>query len=359
MANGLSYEDRNRHTINFIKTITFDHPEWTPCRVGLLPATWIKYRDELEEVVLAHPGVFPGYEKGSRDFEEIGNPLYEVGRHIDCWGVVWENIERGLDSIPIVHPLEDWSALDDYRPPDPLKDDSWGPRDWVQVRRSLEESRRQGNLATGGGLMHGFMYMWLYYLRGFENLMLDLATGEPRLAGLIQMVEGYNAAVIRKYLELGAETMSFGDDLGMQNSLPMSPAMWREFIKPSYERMFRPCREANVPIYLHTDGHILEIIPDLIEVGVRVINPQIRANGLQGLVEMAKGKVAIDQDLDRQLFPFAAPSQLEDHISEVFEALTLPEGGLMLLAECGPDVPLENINVICTTLERVCGLPRP
>jgi hypothetical protein len=114
-----------------------------------------------------------------------------------------------------------------------------------------------------------------------------------------------------------------------------------------------------VPIYLHTDGHILEIIPDLIEVGVRVLNPQIRANGLDGLVEMAKGKVAIDQDLDRQLFPFAAPSQLEDHISEVFEALYLPEGGLMLLAECGPDVPLESINVICTTLEQVCRLPRP
>jgi hypothetical protein len=187
--------------------------------------------------------------------------------------------------------------------------------------------------------------------------MVDLATGEPRIAEVIHKVEDYNAVVIRKQLDLGAEYMSFGDDLGMQHALPMSPEMWRAFIKPSYERMFRPCREAGVPIYLHTDGHVLEIIPDLVEVGVRILNPQIRANGLEGLVEMAKGKVTIDQDLDRQLFPFATPSQLEDHITEVFEALYLPEGGLMLVAECGPDVSLENIDAICTTLDQVCNLP--
>jgi hypothetical protein len=101
----------------------------------------------------------------------------------------------------------------------------------------------------------------------------------------------------------------------------------------------------------------LEIIPDLIEAGVRVLNPQIRANGLSGLQAYAKGKVAIDLDLDRQFFPFATPAQIEDHIAEAFEALYLPEGGLMLHAECEPDVPLENIETICTTLERICEPP--
>jgi hypothetical protein len=100
-----------------------------------------------------------------------------------------------------VYPLENWSALDDYCPPDPLKDDAWGPRDWGQVRRSLDDAKRKGDLVTGAGLMHGFMYMRLYYLRGFENLMLDLATDEPRLPDLIQMVEDYNIVVICTTLE--------------------------------------------------------------------------------------------------------------------------------------------------------------
>jgi len=356
----IGYEGRNRRTVNFLKTIQFDHPEWTPCRVGLMPATWMKYREDLEELVLAHPRVFPGYEKGSRDFDRLDNPLYRPGWHVDCWGTVWENVEPGLDSMAVGYPLEDWSAFDEYVPPDPLKDDLFGSRpDWDQVARSLERTRRRGDLAVGGGLPHGFMYMRLFYLRGFENLMLDMAGEDERLWRLIEMVEGYNAAVIEKYLALGAEYMAFGDDLGLQRSLPVSPATWRKYIGRSYERLLRPCREASVPVRLHTDGHVLEIIPDLIEAGVRVLNPQIRANGLAGLVELAKGKVALDQDLDRQLFPFATPAQIQDHIREVFEALYMPEGGLMLFAECEPDVPLENVEAICAVFEEICNLPAP
>jgi uroporphyrinogen decarboxylase len=355
----LSLEGRNRRTANYIRAIQFDRPEWTPCRVALLPAAWLKYREDLEGVVLAHPRVFPGYRPGARDFEDVGgNPLYELGRRTDCWGTVWENVERGMDSHPVDHPLKDWAEFRGYRPPDPLRDDLFGPReDWQTVRRRMADARARGDLAAGGGLWHGFMYMRLFYLRGFENLMVDMAADEPRLPGLIRMVEAYNLAVIRRYLELGAEYMQLGDDLGHQDALPMGPDGWRKWIKPSYMRLLDPCRRAGVPVYLHTDGHVLEIIGDLIEAGVRVLNPQIRANGLEGLREQAKGRVALDQDLDRQLFPFATASQIEDHIGEVFEGLHAPEGGLMLLAECGPDVPLENIDTICTTLERLCHPP--
>ena len=355
----ISYAGKNRQTVNFLRTVYFDHPEWVPCNVGLMPATWIKYRQDLEELVLAHPRLFPGYRRGDRSYDELGNTLYEPGQHTDCWGTVWENIEAGLDSISVVHPLADWAAFDNYMPPDPMKDDLWGPRDWDAVSQQLAEARRRGELASGGSLPHGFMYMRLFYLRGFGNLMLDIAAEDPRLLRLIRMVEDYNCAVIERYVALGVESMGFGDDLGLQKSLPIHPQTWRKLIKPSYERMFRPCREADILIRQHSDGHILEIIPDLIDVGVKLLNPQIRANGLEGLQEMAKGKVALHQDLDRQLFPFAAPSEIEDHIGEVFEGLYLPEGGLMLYAECEPDVPLENIEAICTTLERLCNPPQP
>jgi hypothetical protein len=354
----LSYTGRNRATCNYLKTLYFAIPEWTPVVVSLMPATWMKYRTALEEIVLAHPRIFPGYRRGDRDFDAIPNPLYALGRHTDCWGVVWQNIEHGLDSIPIVHPLTDWAALANYTFPDPDRDGLFSPRDWAQVAQQLQAAKARGDLAESSPLPHGFFYMLLFYLRGFENLMLDLATAEPRLRQLIQCIEEYNGAVINKTLALGAEQLRFGDDLGIQKSLPISPAMWRQFIKPSYARMFQPARAADLPIYLHTDGHILDIIPDLIEVGVRMLNPQIRANGLAGLVEMAKGKVAIHIDLDRQLFPFATPSQIEDHIGEVFEALYLPQGGLMIHAECEPDVSLDNIETILATLEKVCKLPR-
>ena len=355
----ISYAGRDRATVNFLKTIYFDTPEWTPCSVSLLPATWIKYREQLEEIVLAHPRLFPDFRAGSKDYDDIPDPLYELGRRTDCWGTVWDNVDRGLSSYPEGYPLEDWSALGAYEPPDPLVDDVFGSRDWESERERMDRARRRGGLASGGGLQHGFMYMRLFYLRGFENLMIDLATEEPRLPRLISIVEHYNSVVIQKYVELGAEYMSFGDDLGLQDALPMSPAMWRRTIKPSYERMLRPCREADIPVSLHTDGHVLEIIPDLVEAGVRLLNPQIRANGLEGLRRVARGRVALNQDLDRQLFPFATPSQIEDHIGQVHDALYLAEGGLMLIAECAPDVPLDNIDAICRALEKYCQPPNP
>jgi hypothetical protein len=355
--NRISYAWRNRTTLNYLKTLYFDYPEWTPFVVSLMPATWMKYREELEELVLAHPRIFPGYRQGAKNFDEIPNPLYDLGRHTDCWGIVWENIERGLDSIPVVHPLADWAALDGYMPPDPLRDGQFTRRDWEQARQDMAQAKNRGDLAIGRPLPHGFMYMLLFYLRGFENLMVDMATDEPRLHRLISIIERYNVAVMGKYLELGAEYISCGEDLGLQHGLPISPAMWRKYIKPTYARMFGLCREVGAPVYLHTDGYILEIIPDLLEVGVRVLNPQIRPNGLAGLQEMARGKVGIHLDLDRQLFPFATASEIEDHIGEMYEGLYLPEGGLMFHAECEPDVSLEKIDAICTVLERVCRPP--
>jgi len=352
----LSYAGRNRYTVNFLKTIYFDRPEWTICRVGLMPATWMKYREELEKLVLAHPRIFPGYAQGDRDFDALPSPLYVGGLHTDCWGIVWQNIEPGLDSIPVVHPLADWSVLATYTPPDPAVDDQFGPRDWGAVERSFAAAQARGDLAVGS-LPHGFFYMLLYYLRGFENFMLDLAVDEPRLARLIAMIDRYNVEVSRRFLALGADMLAYGEDLGIQAGLPISPAMWRTYIKPSYTRLFQPCVAAGLPVRLHTDGYILDIIPDLIESGVTLLNPQIRPNGVEWLQRMARGKVAIDQDLDRQLFPFASPSQIEDHIGEVYEGLYLPEGGLMLYAECEPDLSLEQIDAICTALERICQPP--
>jgi hypothetical protein len=103
---------------------------------------------------------------------------------------------------------------------------------------------------------------------------------------------------------------------------------------------------------MHTDGHIVEIIPDLIDCGVNVVNPQVRANGLDNLARVCKGRVCVDLDLDRQLFPFCTPQEIDDHVHAAVETLGSSDGGLWLKAEIGFDVPLENVEAICTALEK-------
>jgi uroporphyrinogen decarboxylase len=356
----IDYAGRNPRTINTLKTMNFDHPEWIEAGVGIMMATWMKYKDELMDIVLRHPKCFPGAKAGMYGDYSFPNPgpLYSEGFHTDNWGTVWQNIERGLDSIAVEHPLADWSNFDSWTPPDPMTQMDFGSPDWDAAAKGIEDVKKSGGIARGGGLYHGFFYMRLYYLREFENLMMDFATDEPKIHELIAKVEEFCVAVTQKYIELGAEWMIFGEDLGNQHALPISPAMWRKYIKPSYEAIMGPCRDAGIPVYLHSDGHILPIIQDLKDVGVTVINPQIRANGLDGLAEW-KGRIVIHLDLDRQLFPFASPQENTDHVHESIERMKMPEGGLMINAECEPDVSLENIDAICTAVEEACNLPDP
>ena len=83
-------------------------------------------------------------------------------------------------------------------------------------------------------------------------------------------------------------------------------------------------------------------------------NPKLAvgANGLENLAEVCKGKVCVDLDLDRQKFPFWRPEDIDRHVKEAVDILGAPEGGLWLKAEIADDVPLENVEAICSALER-------
>ncbi|MDP6111820.1 MAG: uroporphyrinogen decarboxylase family protein [Planctomycetota bacterium] len=307
---------------NYYRAVEFRSPEVIPCRVSLLPATWGKHREALEELVGRHPDIFGAHTPNEeRNFEDYRG-TYAVGEHVDNWGCVWKNIRGGMDALVTEFPLDDWARFEDYEPP------------------------------TSGGMPHGFMYMRLYYLRGFESFMRDLAEEPPQLQQLVDMVLEYNMNELEERLSGDARIHYFGDDLGMQDRLPMSPAHWRKYLKPCFGRIFGRCRESGAYVYLHTDGHILPIIPDLIDCGVTVLNPQFRSNTLEGLIETCKGKVAVDLDLDRQMFPFCTPDDIDEHVHEAVAGLGSPEGGLMLLAECAPDVPLEIIEAICQAFEK-------
>jgi hypothetical protein len=223
--------------------------------------------------------------------------------------------------------------------------------------KSRAEVRTLAIPTEDAGFPHGFMYLRLQDLRGFEELMIDFGEEPPELQMLIDKVLTYNVRQARVLLarlkeEQPAGTLVyFGDDLGLQQRLPISPKQWRTYLKPCYAAIYAPFREAGYYVYMHTDGHIYEIIPDLVDCGVNVVNPQVRANGLDNLARVCKGKVCVDLDLDRQLFPFATPQQIDDHVREAVETLGMPEGGLWLKAEIGEDVPLENIDAIFTALE--------
>ena len=174
---------------------------------------------------------------------------------------------------------------------------------------------------------------------------------------LIDIVLDHNMRELEIILskQQGRRTIHFGDDLGMQHALPISPEKWRKYLGPCYMRLYQRCRDAGHYVYMHSDGHMTEVIPDLIECGVNVINPQIGANGLGNIARLCKGKVCVNLDLDRQMFPFWTPEDIDEHIRVAVETLGAPEGGLWLYAAPCENTPLENIEAICAAMEKYRG----
>jgi uroporphyrinogen-III decarboxylase len=149
--------------------------------------------------------------------------------------------------------------------------------------------------------------------------------------------------VIERSLRLGVDGIGFGDDWGTQTQLMISPRLWREFFKPRYKKMFDLIHSAGAHVYFHSDGMTLEIVPDLIEIGVDVLNPQFSCLDLKALAQISGGKVCIATDLDRQfVLPFGTPEEVREHVREVVKTLWHPHGGIIGRGEIGPDVPLEN-----------------
>ncbi|HEY3377346.1 MAG TPA: uroporphyrinogen decarboxylase family protein [Armatimonadota bacterium] len=312
-----------------IKAMNFDYPEYIPIGLNMLPATWIRYREALDEVVARHPVLF-GAQQGLHNYDEV-HGTYVAGEHVDNWGCVWSNVAHGMEAIVTGHPLPTRASVRTMTPP----------------------------AAVTGRLPHGLMYLRLGDLRGFEEIMTDFAEEPEELQLLLDTVLAHNLKELEVALAKHTEpVIGFGDDLGMQASLPISPAKWRKYLKPCFAALYGRCHEAGFSVYMHTDGHIYEIIPDLVECGVNIINPQIRANGLDNLARVCKGNVCVNLDLDRQMFPFCQPEEIDGHVREVVEMLGAPEGGLWITAECGPDVPLATIDALATALEKYRGFYR-
>jgi uroporphyrinogen decarboxylase len=146
---------------------------------------------------------------------------------------------------------------------------------------------------------------------------------------------------------MGVDCIAFGDDWGAQHALLIHPDMWRKFFKPRYAKMMAPARENGLQVWFHSDGWILEIIEDLIEIGVTLLNPQHDIMGTKRVGEIVQGRCCIRTDISRQtVIPFGTPDEVRAAVKEALEAFSTDQGGCMLHGEIGQEVPFENIEAL-------------
>ncbi|MDY0357063.1 MAG: uroporphyrinogen decarboxylase family protein [Sedimentisphaerales bacterium] len=343
---------------NVLRAVRRDGPDYIPMHFHINEACWRHYPPEmLKESMESHPFLFPDFEGTGSGRTELDYRVIErPGRpFVDGWGCRWETTLEGTAGTVTNHPLANWAAFEGYAAPDPQVDSGKGPIDWVQIARNVERARSDGQL-TMGGLRHGHTFQTLVDICGYENLLFDMVDHDPRLMCLIEMVEQFNAAIVRRYLNLGVEWMCYPEDLGMQTGPMLSPDMFRAFIKPSYERLMKPARDAGCIIHMHSDGRIRDLLDDLIDGGVDVVNLQDLVNGIDWIKDKLAGRVCIDLDIDRQtVTPAGTPEQIDALIREEVTKLGSKEGGLMMIYGLYPGVPLENVKALMDAMERYTG----
>lgn len=339
---------------NLLRCIRFETPEYIPMSFHINPACWRHYDQEaLKDLMESHKILFPNYERPSGTVTPTHPLNAGAGRpYADPWGCVWTTTEDGITGAVHVHPLETWDRFDEYRAPDPETTDGIYPLDWKDIAATVRQARESGRVVWGA-LPHGHTFLRLQDIRGYENLLLDMADDHPNLRKLIDMVEEFNYRYVTRWMELGPDIFGYAEDLGMQTGPMLSPEHFRRYIKPVYQRLMKPARDRGCIVQMHSDGDIRTLADDMIDAGVEVVNLQDLVNGIDWIARRFAGRVCIELDVDRQsVTRFGTAADIDALIREEVEKLSTPQGGLMMIFGMYPGTPLENAGALMDAMER-------
>jgi hypothetical protein len=187
------------------------------------------------------------------------------------------------------HPLDDWGKLGGFRWPDPNN-----PAFYEGMEKKLENPEDK-YLLTGIFML---LFERTHALRGFENTLEDLYLERERIEMLADRIVEYDLAVIGNISSRfpGAiQGFSFSDDWGTERQLMIRPALWREFFKPRYKKIFDACKSAGWHVWMHSCGKVNEILGDLIDMPEF---PSVRVS--------AQPKIPVLNALSRHIFVVAA-----------------------------------------------------
>ncbi len=277
------------------------------------------------------------------------NPVEALMRDMewtDEWGTRWGHAFAGVGATPVDHPIRDWATLDAYLHggiPDP---NAPGRLDSIRDTLALHGADKYCF-----GIIHLALFERFHALRGMENTFMDFYVNESESRRLLDALEAYLIALIRRWGALGADALFMTDDWGSQNGLMISPDLWRSLFKPYYARIFAETHRLDMDVIFHSCGNVTPIVGDLIDIGLDMLDPvQPGAMDIAHIAREFGGKVAFCGAVDVQnLLASGSPQQVKDEVRRVTETLGRPFGGALLLGPANvmtPDIPFENLTAL-------------
>lgn len=212
----------------------------------------------------------------------------------DEWGCVWQKLpgDKTLGQVKI-HPLEDYGALDNYRFPNYDL-----PARYEKIRVKIKENHEQKFVLAGIPLS---LIHRLRYLRGDGPAWMDPYDHPQELSRLLDIMADIAVKAIRHLANTGVDGIISCDDWGFQDRPMVSPSIFREFFKPRYKRVYQVAHQFGMFTFLHSCGHIMELLDDFIESELDVIQMDQQENmGVENLSNRFGGRLCFWCPVDIQ-----------------------------------------------------------
>ena len=283
------------------------------------------------------------------------NSYYSGDDYTDEWGIGFHSAEYrtpfgvGHYTEIVHHPLASDEAIVSYKPPDPERPELY--------RAAADLLSRHGSEYWIVGSTVTTIFECAWALRGFEALLMDMSADPDLADAILDIPFRYHLAAAKRLARMGVDMIWTGDDVGAQHSMLMSPDMWRRFLKPRMAAFMAEVKaiRPGIKVAYHSDGNIEPIIPELIEIGMDVLNPVQPACMDPAALKRSYGdRLCFWGSMDEQhTLPFGSPDEVRSEVRLRMETLGR-NGGLVI----GPthhvqlDTPLENFEAMVDEIRK-------
>ena len=270
----------------------------------------------------------------------IGN---SKGIYKDEWGTTYQkdlSVSWPIDA-PIDYPIQcpaDWAA---FRPPDPTR----GSR-LDEIRKGLLEAR--GDLAIVGGVSGPFTTAWM--LLGYERLCYWMYEQPGLLKEVFDLAVNYYLQAASMMIGAGIDAVMVAEDLGYRSGLFWPPEMYREHLFPYLQKLISSIKRHGLPVILHCDGNINEILPDLVGMDFDGLNPVERkaAMDIKEVKRKWGSRISVIGNLDLvRVLPYGSREEVIAHVRDLIETVG-KDGGYIVASDhsLNHHIPIDNILAI-------------
>lgn len=320
-----------------LDTLEFKNTGRAPRDLWVLPWASTRYGKELEEIRENYSGDFGGTHGFIPNPPKTYGDAYKIGTYIDEWGCKFENKQEGVIG-EVKEPIvlgEDWEDADNVHIPYELLE--------INIEKINEYCKSTDLFVTCGACPRPFEQ--LQFIRGTAELYIDIALENEGMMEFIEKMHKFYCDLLTAWAKTDVDCLNIMDDWGSQRALLINPVSWRKIFKPLYKDYADIAHKHGKKLFMHSDGYILEIIPDLIEIGIDALNSQVFCMGIENL-EQFKGKITFWGEIDRQnLLPNGSVEDIDNAVESVYNTLW-NNGGCIAQCEFGPGANPRNVHEV-------------